>query len=456
MPDPGAARLRAKKAAYRVEHELYGLETRTVAEIKAELEAARRSIIATISTAQADWQIWQAKALLVEIERQLKAWTAVAANIAAGRLGDVADLGVEQALSALSAGRVGFAIGAGAMISRDFVAVAYQTMPMLISNISADVLRGVSTTLRQAVLAQRTPLDAMHEIGALVGRGIFPSAFLRGEVIVRTEYGRIAQTANYAVLSDLAREQKSLRKEWSAVLDFRTRESHALADGQTVEVDAEYNIGGHDALYPHDPQLPADESINCRCISVPYDESWGAAGHWADRRLEAAYDPNQPRVPAGSPTGGEWTAGESPLASGVYSASAAEYKIAFDAAFADNPRSAYVTHYTEAELQEMTLLLSNGGKTGQAIWDHGDGRIEATAVFNVSGIRGEGLRLLKEAVDDHGVNYLECFGPKLPEIYGTLGFKDTAVYPFDPAQAPKGWNYERDGTPDYHIMGLPK
>jgi hypothetical protein len=79
-------------------------------------------------------------------------------------------------------------------------------------------------------------------------------------------------------------------------------------------------------------------------------------------------------------------------------------------------------------------------------------KIEATALFNVSGVRGAGLMLLKDAVDNYGVNYLECFGPVLNEKYAALGFKDVAVYPFDRAKAPKGWNYERDGTPDYHIM----
>ena len=65
-----------------------------------------------------------------------------------------------------------------------------------------------------------------------------------------------------------------------------------------------------------------------------------------------------------------------------------------------------MTHYSLAEMQSkgMTPLLSNGRKTGQAIWNHGDGRIEATALFNESGIKGAGSRLLKETVDNHGVN----------------------------------------------------
>ena len=277
MSDPiSAARERAKRAAYGVELQLYAIEKRTIAEIKAELEAARRSVIVILSTARSDWQIWQAKVLLDQIDQQLRAWAQVASSLIIGRLGEVADLGIEQAVSALSAGGVGFSLSAGPMIARDFVAVAYQSTPMLITNISSDVLGRVSSILRLATLAQRTPLDAMHEIGTLTGKGVFSSAFLRGEIIVRTEYGRVAQTANYAALSSLAETQTTLRKEWSAVIDARVRPTHEAADGQIVGVDDEYQIGDAKALYPHDPTLPASESINCRCISIPYDESWGA------------------------------------------------------------------------------------------------------------------------------------------------------------------------------------
>ena len=59
----------------------------------------------------------------------------------------------------------------------------------------------------------------------------------------------------------------NITKTWTALLDSKTRESHVEADGQTVGVNDFYNIGGFQALYPRDPNLPASESINCRCVS---------------------------------------------------------------------------------------------------------------------------------------------------------------------------------------------
>jgi hypothetical protein len=52
---------------------------------------------------------------------------------------------------------------------------------------------------------------------------------------------------------------------WDATLDGRTRATHGAADGQARGDDGFFNVGGYKAQYPGDPNLPAEESINCRC-----------------------------------------------------------------------------------------------------------------------------------------------------------------------------------------------
>jgi hypothetical protein len=165
---------------------------------------------------------------------------------------------------------------------------------------------------------------------------------------------------------------------------------------------------------------------------VPFDESWDLSDERAAK-------------------------GATPLAPSLDSdVSLSQFHAAFAEAVPVGSRySAYVSRYSVAEMKGMTPLLANDGKTGLLIRNHGDGRIEATALFNVSGVRGAGEALLRDAVLQHRVNYVECFGPRLNTIYQRLGFRDTAVHAFDPAQAPAGWNYALDGTPDYHIMRLP-
>ena len=135
----------------------------------------------------------------------------------------------------------------------------------------------------------------------------------------------------------------------------------------------------------------------------------------------------------------------------------AAFSASFEAAFKDNPYTAFVNHYTPEEIQNegMKPLTSNNGQTGLLIHDHGDGRIEATALYNVSDTPGAGRALLQDSVANHGVNYVECFGEGLRDIYQTVGFQVDTTSSFDPQYAPKDWNYEKFGTPDYYTMKIP-
>jgi hypothetical protein len=137
--------------------------------------------------------------------------------------------------------------------------------------------------------------------------------------------------------------------------------------------------------------------------------------------------------------------------------SSAAFREASERALQGSPYSAHVNHYTETELAEMkTLVLSVDGRAGVAIKDHGDGRIEATGLFNQrGGPPGQGMRVLRYAISNEGVNYVECFGNYLPKLYARLGFEVDERFPFDPDQAPAGWNQERFDEPDYFTMRLP-
>lgn len=63
-------------------------------------------------------------------------------------------------------------------------------------------------------------------------------------------------------------------KTWVAILDSKTRPTHAAADFQQVGIDQNFIVGGYEAKYPRDESLPAEESINCRCIA-DYSNAFG-------------------------------------------------------------------------------------------------------------------------------------------------------------------------------------
>ena len=56
-----------------------------------------------------------------------------------------------------------------------------------------------------------------------------------------------------------------VRKRWIATKDNRTRHDHGFADGQTVDYDQPFDVGGYKLMFPGDPSGPGHEIYNCRC-----------------------------------------------------------------------------------------------------------------------------------------------------------------------------------------------
>lgn len=57
----------------------------------------------------------------------------------------------------------------------------------------------------------------------------------------------------------------NLRKRWVATKDARTRDVHAEADGQTVEIDKSFEVGGEKLMFPGDSSASGWNLYNCRC-----------------------------------------------------------------------------------------------------------------------------------------------------------------------------------------------
>jgi len=58
-----------------------------------------------------------------------------------------------------------------------------------------------------------------------------------------------------------------IEKEWVAIRDNRLRATHAVADGQVVDINDLFRVGSDRLLHPRDPNGSMKEIANCRCIS---------------------------------------------------------------------------------------------------------------------------------------------------------------------------------------------
>tara|TARA_R100000479_G_scaffold7981_1_gene3378 strand:+ start:2489 stop:4120 length:1632 start_codon:yes stop_codon:yes gene_type:complete len=87
--------------------------------------------------------------------------------------------------------------------------------------------------------------------------------------IVRTESVNAANYATNQSAVDIFGKE-NLKKEWIATLDNRVRIDHIEANGQVVNMEENFLVGGEELAYPGDSRGSAANVINCRCTNAPF------------------------------------------------------------------------------------------------------------------------------------------------------------------------------------------
>jgi SPP1 gp7 family putative phage head morphogenesis protein len=85
----------------------------------------------------------------------------------------------------------------------------------------------------------------------------------RARTIARTE---VHNAATYGMQAAAEETDRPLMREWVSVQDERTRDDHSEADGQQVEMDEPFEVGGESIDRPGEGS--PENSINCRCTII--------------------------------------------------------------------------------------------------------------------------------------------------------------------------------------------
>ena len=112
--------------------------------------------------------------------------------------------------------------------------------------------------------------------GILQGKSVYKIADDLQKDLTNMERASAIRTARTAVTSaqnggrqdtmNAARAMGiKLPKRWVAVKDSRTRDIHGKADGQTVDSDKPFIVGGEKLMFPGDPSASGWNFYNCRC-----------------------------------------------------------------------------------------------------------------------------------------------------------------------------------------------
>jgi hypothetical protein len=124
-----------------------------------------------------------------------------------------------------------------------------EDVALLKRKITAQVSRGIATGASFSMVAKQ--LADYTNIG-----------YNNAVRIARTEGHRIQVQSGMDACYKAQEKGADVVKQWDAALDKRTRESHALIDGEIRELDETFSNG---LRYPGDPNGRAEEVINCRC-----------------------------------------------------------------------------------------------------------------------------------------------------------------------------------------------
>ena len=73
-----------------------------------------------------------------------------------------------------------------------------------------------------------------------------------------------------------------VKKKWLATLDGHTRRSHRRLDGQTVDIDEPFRVGGYSIEYPGDSSARPEMVYNCRCTMTSEIEDFPNEGERYD------------------------------------------------------------------------------------------------------------------------------------------------------------------------------
>lgn len=273
-------RLRAVARALRKQDSLEAQAIREQLELLARM---RRSVLAALGEASG-FRMFHLSNMLAAIDHEIALGRAAAQRLVTATTEEAYKLGgglVDSTLA--SVGVTPSLVG----LSPQLLQAAIDVTTDQVRSIWSELGTGLKSSIRRAALGVTEPIEAMAEVAKMLRRARpFTNAEFGAERIVRTEVGRTFSLATQRRLEDSNKALGGgLKKYWLNAGDARVRETHIEAGriyapaGPTgpIPVTEAFIVGGASLMFPRDPRGPAEETIQCRCASVPYVEDLVAA-----------------------------------------------------------------------------------------------------------------------------------------------------------------------------------
>lgn len=168
----------------------------------------------------------------------------------------------------------------GLHIDTSFTLYDQQTIDRLIRD-NPELLPQPSVDIPKDLRWNRQHIQSAIEQGILQGESLFDIAQhlqqvtgMNNAAALRNARTAMTGAQNAGRVESYKRAQElgiKLKQCWMATMDAHVRHSHAIMDGETVEVGEEFSNG---CFYPGDPGGPPSEVYNCRCTLISQIEGF--------------------------------------------------------------------------------------------------------------------------------------------------------------------------------------
>tara|TARA_R110000737_G_scaffold309696_1_gene318111 strand:- start:863 stop:1681 length:819 start_codon:yes stop_codon:yes gene_type:complete len=139
--------------------------------------------------------------------------------------------------------------------------------------ILAGITERMATRISKLIEQGRADNLTLAQITKLVSDNFLPISRSRAALIARTETHSAASFASHSYHAVLMNDTGTkMLKKWVATGDARTRSAHSAANGQTVDMNEDFTVGGMPMGFAGDTRGGSKNVINCRCIIVYADE----------------------------------------------------------------------------------------------------------------------------------------------------------------------------------------
>lgn len=239
-------------------------------DIDAFLKKAKEEIRSRLATAPSDYQMWALTNVQKDIERvaeELKSDLRSVGTVGFDKAVETGAALVDEPVKAM------FKFDLNARVQRadtEQIKAMRSFMTDRLADIGEQAKKKISEQMGLCLIGAQNPFQAAREIAAHLDA----NGRARAYRIVNTELGRAFSVATQERLMQAREAGLKMKKQWRRSGKIHSRLTHDMADGQVVDADEPFTIGGVKMMYPRDPTAPAAETINCGCVCLPYMDDW--------------------------------------------------------------------------------------------------------------------------------------------------------------------------------------